>query len=238
MKQIIDAFDRAYIINLEDRSDRRRGCEREFQKLGIEVPSEKIRFYTAIRPTEQGLFPTLGSRGSFTSHRAVLDLAIQDDLKNLLVFEDDICFRDIEPRVLEKMANELSRISWDVIYFGYEYPRIGAVEGPLIPCPGVTIGGHFYAVNGAFMREMSRYMHDCETRPSDHPDGGATFRDGAYNDRRARTREIKTFLAVPSLAGQRSSRTDLHPLKFYDRLKFMRPVVNALRMAKNRWRSP
>src|ERR671911_414786 len=123
MKQLIDAFDRAYIINLQDRTDRRRDVVREFQKIGIDVPNDKIHFYTATRPTELARFPSLGARGSFTSHRTVLDLALRDCLRNVLVFEDDVFLKAIDDSTLEEIVQQLARMTWDVVYFGYLQPR-------------------------------------------------------------------------------------------------------------------
>ncbi len=233
MRRIIDFFDRAYIINLEDRVDRKLGVEKEFQKIGIEIPDDKIQFYTSTRPTEQGDFPSLGARGSFTSHRDVLELALSNSLKNVLVFEDDVGFNKFNDRDVENILGKLSEETWDIIYFGYEKPADLNLDGPLADWKQDTIGGQFYGVNQPFIEKMAQYMHDCETRPVGHPDGCPTFRDGAYNHIRYLEPEIRVLLSVPNLAGQRSSRTDLHPLKFYDRLKWMRPVVDGIRAIKN-----
>ena len=54
MKRIIEHFDRAYIINLEDRLDRRKEVIQEFGQVGINVPNESVRFYNAKRLTEKG----------------------------------------------------------------------------------------------------------------------------------------------------------------------------------------
>src|SRR5262245_29693623 len=119
MKELVDYFDRGYVINLRERTDRRRGAVKEFRKIGIEVPSSKIEFYTAIRPTEPAQFPTAGARGSFTSHRDILDLAQRDRLRNVLVFEDDIRFLDFNTDQTTAITNRLRQIDWDIVYFGY-----------------------------------------------------------------------------------------------------------------------
>lgn len=237
MKRLVEWFDRAYIINLRDRVDRRRDTEREFRKIGLEIPNSQIQFYTASRPTEKAGFPSLGARGSYTSHRDVLDLALTDNLKNVLIFEDDILFRGIDASTLDSILHRLSQESWDLVYFGYGNPRSDLLTGPLTIWSGETIGGHFYAVNGRFISTMSSYMHECETRNAGHPLGGPTFRDGAYNNIRRLNPQVRTFLAVPSLGTQRSSRTDLHPLKIYDRLNWLAPAMRSLRGFRTRLRS-
>jgi glycosyl transferase, family 25 len=237
MRRIIDRFDRCYVINLRDRTDRRQDVIQEFRKIGVDIPSAQVEFFTADRPQEKGDFPTLGARGSFTSHREVLRLAMRDGLSNVLVFEDDVFFKPVSGATIEGILEALDRTSWDVIYFGYARPNDGSLKGPLAPWPDKTIGGHFYGVNGPFIRRMADYMQACEERPAEHPKGGPTFRDGAYYNVRLVYPDIRVFLAVPNLAEQRSSRTDLHPLKIYDRLRWMRPIMRGVRKIKNQLRS-
>lgn len=237
MKKLIDRFDRAYIINLRDRSDRRAGAIEEFAKAGIPVPGDRIAFYSAERPAERGDFPTVGARGSFTSHWEVLRLAVRDGLRNVLVFEDDVFFRLVDEAAVDRILQYLDRAEWDIVYFGYLQPDHVDLAGPLASWQGTTIGGHFYAVNGPFIRRMADYMEACAGRPAGAPLGGPTYRDGAYNNARLAFPGLRVYLAVPSLAGQRSSRTDLHPLKIYDRVIWMRPMMHGLRRVKNRMRS-
>jgi len=237
MRQLIDYFDRAYIINLRDRPDRRSETIREFARIGVDVPHDKISFYTATRPSEKAEFPSLGARGSFTSHKCILGLALTAGLNNVLIFEDDVHFRTVDDRILEQILDQLRREPWDVVYFGYMQPPQGFVQTPLSCWSNDTIGGHFYGVNGTFVEQMYKYMQECETRPRDHPDGGPTFRDGAYNNVRRKFPELRVLLAGSNLATQRSSRTDLHPLKIFDRLTWTRPFVDMLRVVKNRVRS-
>jgi glycosyl transferase, family 25 len=234
VKEILAHFDRAYIINLSDRVDRRREIIREFARIGFDIPTSKIQFYTAKRPKEQGAFPTLGSRGCFTSHRDVLDLALKDKLQNVLVFEDDVAFAKIDPVTIRQIAQELEKKDWNVVYFGYLKPAVKFTGDRLVLSRDGVMGGHFYGVNGNFIATMARYMHDCETRPAGHPLGGPMFRDGAYNHVRTIVPDLRVFLAVPNLATQRSSRTDLHAVTIFDSNRFLRPIASVFRGLKNR----
>src|SRR5262249_34405661 len=157
------------------------------------------------------------------------DLARQDQLRSVLVFEDDVLFFEIGPSKIEKIVDGLRRHDWDIAYFGYVAPKKLTVDQALHRWMGPITGGHFYGVNGKFITEMALYMHACESRPPGHPDGGPMFRDGAYNHVRSVKPDVRIFLAIPNLATQRSSRTDLHELKFYDRVSFLAPVMSALR---------
>jgi hypothetical protein len=151
-----------------------------------------------------------------------------------LIFEDDVRFSRVDTGQIQQIAKELAQHNWDIVYFGYLAPQGVPAEQPLVPWNGPTTGGHFYGVTGKFIADMSQYMHACMTRPPGHPDGGPMFRDGAYNHVRGVMHDIRIFLSVPNLARQRSSRTDLHSLRFYDRIKPLAPMLAALRAAKDR----
>jgi len=236
MKQLIEYFDRAYIINLPERTDRRRSITQEFDAIGIKIPDKKVQFFSAIRPKEAGDFYAIGAKGSFYSHRSVLELAAAARLNNVLVFEDDVAFRKIPAAQIERILSALRAATWDVVYFGYLEPESVELKGPLAEWPDDTLGGHFYAVNGRFANTMIRYMNECEGRPRNHPDGGPMSRDGAFNHIRYVIPNIHVLLAVPNLAFQRSSRTDIAPVRFYDRLPLLRPIVELARAAKTKIR--
>lgn len=236
MKRLIAEFDRAYIINLRDRPDRRQEVEDEFGKIGLTIPNDLIRFYTATRPTERGNFHSVGARGAFSSHRNVLDMAAADKLRNVLVFEDDVSFRDVGDDCISQIITRLSETDWDLIYFGYVSPADQASAGSLIPWKDITIGTHFYGVNGRFMGRMLGYMRDSEAGPAGDPERGPTSADGIYNRVRLRNPDIRVFLASPSLAVQRSSRTDLQPVSIYDRIPVLAPGMRVARKIKHQVR--
>jgi len=217
---------------LPDRTDRRRSAERAFEAIGIRIPNDKVRFYSAVRPTDKGDFYSIGARGSFNSHRNVLKLAAADGLKNVLVFEDDIAFKRVPATLVNDIVARLPRENWDLVYFGYGKVRSADLKGPLAAWPHDTQGGHFYAVNGRFIGTMIQYMNECEARPKDHPDGGPMSRDGVFNHIRYVNPEIRVLFAVPNLAIQRSSRTDISPLRSFDRITWLRPIVERLRSVK------
>jgi glycosyl transferase, family 25 len=235
MKRIIDYFDRSYIINLKDRVDRRREVVSEFRRSGISIPNDRVRFYTATRPTDSGNFPTIGARGCFTSHLGVLEEAQRDNLRNVLVFEDDVSFRKIGVDFQNRLLDELSRRRWDLLWLGYLKPDNVALPGPLASWTADILGAHCYAVNGPFIGAMAQYMRDCERRPRDHPDGGPMFPDGAYNHVRYVNKDVVLLLAIPQMALQRSSRSDITPTVF-DANSWLRTMVPFARRIKHQIR--
>jgi len=234
MQRLIEYFDRAYLINLPDRTDRLRSAKREFAKIGVEFPSDRVRLHYGERPSERRGVYAIGARGSFCSHRSVLREAEKQRLKNVLVFEDDVFFRPPAEGEVDRILSALSEVEWDIVYFGYLSPSDRGLSGPLFKDPPLTIGGHFYAVNGPFISRMREYMDQCEMRPVGHPDGGPMGRDGAYNHIRLISPDIRVYLAVPNLARQKSSRSDIADLRLWDRLTFIRPAVSFARIIKNK----
>src|SRR4051794_38102594 len=81
-------FARGYVINLRERTDRRREIERELARLAL--PSGWAEFLAAERPDSAAGFPSAGVRGCFLSHLAVLKDAHARGLPNVLVMEDDL----------------------------------------------------------------------------------------------------------------------------------------------------
>jgi hypothetical protein len=165
-----------------------------------------------------------------------LELAARDGLRNVLVFEDDVSFRKVDPNIEQAIVSQLSRENWDVVYFGYITPDDESLNGPLATWSKDVIGAHFYAVNGEFIRPMLQYMNECEQRPRDHPEGGPMTADGAYNHIRYLKPNVRVLLAAPSLALQRSSRTDVAPTKTFDRIGWLNPILLLIRDIKHRIR--
>jgi len=238
VKHLIEYFDRAYIINLVDRPDRRRQVKREFRLAGISIPNEKVQFYTALRPADKGRFHSVGVRGCFTSHRNVLELANREGLRNVLILEDDVSFRGVGAAFVRELTMQLSSESWDVAFLAYLLPPEEAlkdVKRPLTRWPNDILGAHFYAVNGRFIQTILQYMYECELRPRDHPLGGPMPADGAYNHVRYVMPNINLFVSVPGLAHQRSSRTDIGDTTAFDKLVWLSPILRGLRVIKH-WR--
>jgi glycosyl transferase, family 25 len=236
MKQIIEHFERSYIINLSDRADRRRQVGKEFKSHGIDIPNDKVRFYNATRPTEKAGFESVGTRGCFTSHRNILDLANQDRLRNVLIFEDDVSFRSVDAAFEQKLINQVSHGDWDILYFGYLLPSDDGLVGPLARWQNGVRGTHFYAVNGPFIGKLLQYMNECEILPLGHPYGGPLSPDAVQNHMQLVVPNIKVFLSAPSLAHQRSSRTDVAANEILDEIVWLRPFLLGGRAIKHRVR--
>ena len=227
---LLDSFDRICVINLPERVDRRRAVTRELRRLGVAVDGVRVRFFDAVRPEGPGGFPSTGARGCYLSHLEVLRQARADGVQRLLVLEDDVMF-SADMAQARTLADGLQGGTWHLAYVGHVQP---ALRGPLRwqATQEPLVCAHCYAVNGPALHSLVTHLEACLGRPAGHPLGGAMHVDGAFSLLRQQQPGLVTLLASRSLAGQRSSRSDIIGPSWLDRL----PVAGLLRGVKNRLR--
>jgi hypothetical protein len=230
---IIDYFDRTAIINLPERADRRAETREEFKRAGWQIETKKADFFTAIRPEIAAGFPSSGVKGCFLSHMNVIKKAKHDNLANILIMEDDITFISGINSFATEALQVLDHVNWDFIYLGHEH-RSDSVPSEILQIitEPLTLK-HFYAVNGHIFDRFLKFLEQLLERPPGHPDGGPMYYDGALSTFRMQNRDINTFVVIPSLGYQRSSRSNLHPTFLLDQLPFLNPLTTGLRKLKN-----
>ena len=235
---LISCFDRVYIVNLPERLDRKQETIAEFERIGMDVPNERVRFIEATRPDEAGEFPSIGSLGNLISQTRVLRECMELGLDRVAICEDDIKFNTVSPEAMERIVEDIETKDWNMASLAYLEPsqRLSQPHG-LVKWDSNTRGCHVYAVRGEAIKSFHDYLVACRQRPAGHPDGGAMFFDGAFNMARHKAPSIRFFIANPSVADQRASRTDLHPLSFFDRVEPFRSAVSIVRKVKNLIRS-
>ena len=232
--KLLDQFDRSYIVNLPERSDRRREMEVEFARHGLTVDGDRIRYWKATRPADAGLFPSLGARGCFLSHLALLEDAIADDLDRILVMEDDLALDARVTQAQPEMCRVLRDADWHFAYLGHVQNLPDAGDAPhWLRTQEPLATTHFYALNRAVLRPLRDHLRACLERAPGHPLGSPMHVDGAYSLFRQQNPWALTLMAAPSLGGQRSSRSDIFPNKWYDRSALLMPIAGALRSIKN-----
>ena len=229
---IIEYFDKTAIINLPERADRRAETREEFNRIGWPIENNKVDFFNAIKPEIAAGFPNAGVRGSFLSHMDVIKNAKKDNLSNILIIEDDIAFVSDINNIFCEAFKELEQINWDFLYLGHKYisdqsdNRLEKVNEPLIL-------KHFYAVHSKIFSRFLEFLEQVLLRPPGHPDGGPMYYDGAITTFRMQNRDINTYVILPSLGYQRSSRTDVRQISFWDQWTLLSPLTNEFRLLKN-----
>lgn len=229
---LLDTFSRIYIVNLPARSDRRRAMERELAGIGLRADGNRVRFFPALRPTDAGAFPSIGARGCFLSHRGILEEIAREAPERVLVLEDDAHF---EPRLLHAQAAAAAALQerWDFAYLGHQLRLETPTDGWLdYRSPVATT--HAYALSQRVVAPLLAHLDACLQRPSGHPHGSPMHVDGAYSLFRARHPEYRTVLPAIPLVTQRSSRSDIHPNRWFDRVGGVRDLVAVLRVLRNR----
>ena len=217
------------LISMKARAERRQRIDGSLARYGLSLERLGVEIFDGLAFDDANGFPSKGVRGCFTSHMLLMQECAASG-KPMLVMEDDIDFDFGRIVAFRKVIPNLQEAEWDLVYLGYNEP---ATNGPprLEYYNGKTIGGHFYGVRPRFAQAVGDYMQSCTTRPPGHPEGGPMYRDGAFNMFRQGQSELATRIAIPSLGGQFSSRSDLTP-KRYQRWPVVGPMLDKMYEAK------
>lgn len=112
-----DFFDKIYCINLDERTDRWERAQTEFKKIGL----ENVERFSAIKNP-------VGAIGCRDSHLSIIKKSKEENLKNVLIFEDDVLFIDENVKYIEESLDQLSNENWTLFYLGATLePHYGAV---------------------------------------------------------------------------------------------------------------
>jgi glycosyl transferase family 25 len=202
-----ETFDRVVVVNLARRRDR---LERFWQTLGA-WPFKTPRRFEAVDGevvgTPAGWDKGPGAWGCLLSHRAVLDSAINDGVRALLVLEDDAYpvenFSTLAREFMGKVPDD-----WDGLMLGAEHLR-----PPEMVCPGVvrcvaSNRSHAYAVRGRLMGVLSQFWRSTT---NDHCDLVIS----------SLMRHFKMYAPDPLLIGQDAGHSDVTNRKEW--LRFLAP---------------
>lgn len=106
--KIWDFFDEIYCINLDHRIDRWEKVQKEFESVGV---LDKVKRFSAIKNTD-------GRVGVIQSNLAIIKMAKERGLNNVLIFEDDVHFINDPLENLEKAISQIGTIDWWLFYLG------------------------------------------------------------------------------------------------------------------------
>ena len=229
-------FARVVVINLKSRPDRRAEMAEQFGRIGLGFDSPGVHLFEATKPDAAAGFSSLGARGCFLSHLAVLREALAQQVESVLILEDDLNFCDDFERRFSSLAQALRSRTWGMLYGSYLLdPPLPASAAPChtIDASLPVATSAFVAVHGTQIAALVSYLEAMLARPCGDPLGGPMHIDGAYCWFRRSHPEVTTWLAQPALGLQRSSRTDVHALRWYDRFAWTAWAVARVR----RWRN-
>jgi len=103
-----DYFENIYCINLDRRPDRWLQVQEEFKITHI---LNRVKRFSAIINLD-------GRVGLVQTHLKLLKLAKEQNMRNILIFEDDVKFINMPLESLGKAINQLENIDWSMFYLG------------------------------------------------------------------------------------------------------------------------
>jgi glycosyl transferase, family 25 len=237
MNKLLGEFECIYIINLASRADRRREIDEQLARVGLSLASPRVVLFNAVRVNDAAGFPTAGARGCFLSHLGVLEDSAKRGLSSVLILEDDVNFVDDFVERSEELADALSNASVKVFYGGHRFvvpPAADPSKSWIYVEPFALVGlSHFIALKGDAIAKAGQYLKEMLSRAPGDSSGGPMHVDGAYNWFRQAHPNFLTVAAIPEIGHQRASRTDVHPLAWYDKLPLVRDVAVTLRRLRN-----
>ncbi|MBW8296739.1 hypothetical protein [Sphingopyxis sp.] len=215
--KVFDHFDRIRVINLSYRTDRRREMDRELAAVGLEG-DPRVAYFAAIRPGDAGDFTSIGARGVYASQKAILREAAAAK-ESVLILEDDCSF-------VPGTADRQVAPGWDIFYGGYTAASPSNLHASDIQ------GAHMMGFSREGAQRVSAYLEQLRYEGIHPPI------DAAYVWYRRANPDVLTEFAVPPLGEQRSSRSDIADLKWFDRSPLTRGGANVLRRLRRMMAKP
>ena len=223
------------IINAAHRTDRRQEMRSALHRVGWDPDGPKMTWFPAIDPKTAVETQARDRAGVSFRHIAVLNIARSAGHQRVLVLEDDCDFAPTSPVAKPRSPGGLRRspgVSPTLV-------TSSRVPGPprLVPWgPDQTIKQtHCYAVAGNVLSRLPGYLEAITLRSAGSPEGGPMSIDAGFSWFRRHNPDVLTVLAAPSLAYQRSSRSDLSP-RWFDRVLVLRDAVQNIRAWRHRRR--
>lgn len=148
MSNPFDFFSRVYCVNLDSRPDRWHESKREFNRLGFRA---NVKRFPGI--VFSGTGPMSGRAGCFSSFRAIIQKAKEENLENVLILEDDVLFIGDTLNVLEASIAELSEKDWKMFYLGM------AITDEFSDAPLSLAGDNLLRMQGGLCHHATAYHH-------------------------------------------------------------------------------
>ena len=202
-----DCFDKEVCINLKRRADRWTECQEEFKKHGI----ERVERVNAVDAREHTFThsrgPNPAEQALTLTHINILSEASERELKDILIFEDDVEFVDNFQEKFEVAWSEVPA-DWEIVYFGgnHQSPPIPFKEHVSI-C-NRTFAMHAVAIRSTVFEKVTDllFLH-WHKFPVDVIYGESLHK-------------MKSFVFTPPLAWQRPGYSDINQaFKDYDFLR-------------------
>lgn len=142
-------FKAAYVINVAARKDRREQFESMVSQLNI----GEITRFEAIRDHADGAW------GCAQSHMAIIRMAKEQGLENVLIFEDDCLLSNTFESTINSTLSQLMSHRWDFFYIGARLIAPARLETPNLARIIGAYTTHAYAISHTMYDEILAYDH-------------------------------------------------------------------------------
>jgi len=206
-------YDRVYIINLQERTDRKAALQSQLDRLKSPAgPHVKnIEWFPAINAAKLGLkagTARTGAVGCWLSHYLIMQDAMQHGYHRILILEDDAVFHPAFNELLDYHHRQLPN-DWEADVLGY-YPRKGrGFEATLaefertLGHPAELYGTQAYALQGDGIRKAYELLSAQGIQGQGHID--MHLQHHVYP-------KLNTWCCVPSIVMQSfETASDIHP---------------------------
>lgn len=162
-------FDRIVVVNLKRKPDRLASFRANFNEHGwpFQEPAVFEAIDGSLVPTPYGWEQGGGAWGCMQSHRQILERAITDGVRHLLVFEDDAYMKAGAVERLYKFLDDVPD-DWDQLMLGGQHLGTTTKVKPGVVKVTNCQRTHAYAVRGRFLRDL--YAHWCSPNSRVHCD--------------------------------------------------------------------
>ena len=192
-------FDRIYCINLDHRTDRWEICEKLFKKFNLDV----TRVSPVVIGDEEHCCLRKPQLSLFRTHKNLIIEAKNQNLKNVLIFEDDVEFCDeVEnyngKSLEERFSSSINFLppNWDVFFLGAGiYTDNKSLIGGEIYKIGYALTTHALSINNNYYDTIIKIL-DSEHDALDIIYCGLMSKN-------------ETFSFHPNLISQRASFSDI-----------------------------
>ncbi len=141
-------FEAIYCISVDDRIDRRKQVKKQFAAVGL---LERVEFVLVARHPENR------EKGIFESHMLCLERGLATGAQHIMIFEDDVFFRDFDPRTLAEACLHLDHLeSWNGLFLGGITSTSRKTGVKSLVSIKYRCLSHAYALNAPFARRIVR----------------------------------------------------------------------------------
>jgi GR25 family glycosyltransferase involved in LPS biosynthesis len=199
-------FDRIYCISLDERPDRREEAKTQFESVGL---LDRVEFIIVKK------HPVDCEQGIFESHLLCMKRGLSAGARNIVVFEDDICFNRFNTHILASAVDFLStQANWKMLFLGCMVRGSRKTRNKNVLKVDFRSLCHAYVINGDFAEKLLE----------------RSWRKIPFDDMLRDLEDDHFYAVYPSFAFQGNSRSDNH--RYYALDKFRRLCGGLRRIQK------